>query len=141
MRVFLEKTYELSQKWGRIPVVLTGDLNSLPQLWTDEELMLATGSRLNSSLRHHLKLCSAYAEVPGSPEVRDKIGEPLATSHHSLFTGTVDYIWHTLDLVPVKVLETLSMHSLKQTGGLPSKKWGSDHLAVVCELAFVDGSD
>ncbi|KAL6576325.1 hypothetical protein OROHE_000106 [Orobanche hederae] len=229
MRIFLEKAYELSQKWGRIPVVLTGDLNSLPQSaifrqlhiqqhdrrhisgqifrseylksqsrgcasnycslwskpklwtilngftiayhriggenncrdaaqvcsmilvilvcanpfdrWTDEELMLATGSRLNSSLRHHLKLCSAYAEVPGSPEVRDKIGEPLATSYHSLFTGTVDYIWHTLDLVPVKVLETLSMHSLKQTGGLPSKKWGSDHLAVVCELAFVDGSD
>ncbi|KAL6584471.1 hypothetical protein OROMI_003760 [Orobanche minor] len=196
MRIFLEKAYELSQRWGRIPVVLTGDLNSLPQLhiqqhdrrlcikllltmvetevmdytewvyycipqdrwrenncrdaaqvcsmilvWTDEELMLATGSRLNSSLRHHLKLCSAYAEVPGSPEVRDKIGEPLATSYHSLFTGTVDYIWHTLDLVPVKVLETLSMHSLKQTGGLPSKKWGSDHLAVVCELAFVDGSD
>ncbi|KAK6148660.1 hypothetical protein DH2020_019572 [Rehmannia glutinosa] len=187
MRIFLEKAYELSQEWGGVPVVITGDLNSLPQSamyqflassklhiqqhdrrhisgqifpskyavsqsrgnhvtrpslnrWTDEELMLATGSRL-SSLRHHLKLCSAYAEVPGSSKVRDKIGEPLATSYHSLFTGTVDYIWHTLDLVPVKVLETLSMDSLKQTGGLPSKKWGSDHLAVVCELAFADEGD
>ncbi|KAK6148648.1 hypothetical protein DH2020_019560 [Rehmannia glutinosa] len=168
MRIFLEKAYELSQEWGGIPVVITGDLNSLPQSamyqflasskvmhpfaalmltlkpslnrWTDEEIMLATGSRL-SSLRHHLKLCSAYAEVPGSSKVRDKIGEPLATSYHSLFTGTVDYIWHSLDLVPVKVLETLSMDSLKRTGGLPSKKWGSDHLAVVCELAFADEGD
>ncbi|KAI3454902.1 hypothetical protein Pfo_011565 [Paulownia fortunei] len=187
MRIFLEKAYELSQEWGCIPVVITGDLNSLPQSamyqflassklhiqqhdrrqisgqifpceyaesqsrrnhltrhlmnrWTDEEIMLATGSRL-SQLRHHLKLCSAYAEVPGSSKVRDKIGEPLATSYHSLFTGTVDYIWHTLDLVPVKVLETLPMRSLKKTGGLPSKKWGSDHLAVVCELAFGDEGD
>ncbi|KAL0355211.1 UNVERIFIED_CONTAM: Carbon catabolite repressor protein 45 [Sesamum radiatum] len=176
MRIFLEKAYELSQEWGRIPVVITGDLNSLPQLhiqqhdrrqvsgqifpseyaesqsrhnritrplmnrWTDEEIMLATGSRL-SVLRHHLKLCSAYAGVPGTPDVRDKIGEPLTTSYHCLFTGTVDYIWHTADLVPVRVLETLPIRSLKKTGGLPCKKWGSDHLAVACELAFADEGD
>ncbi|KAL0415816.1 UNVERIFIED_CONTAM: Carbon catabolite repressor protein 45 [Sesamum latifolium] len=233
MRIFLEKAYELSQEWGCIPVVITGDLNSLPQSamyqflassklhiqqhdrrqvsgqifpseyaesqsrhnrmtsfhashskataeatnaptfptlrlpslsihsrdtshkpvgqpstlvsplmnrWTDEEIMLATGSRL-SVLRHHLKLCSAYAGVPGTPEVRDKIGEPLTTSYHSLFTGTVDYIWHTSDLVPVRVLETLPIRSLKKTGGLPCKKWGSDHLAVACELAFADEED
>ncbi|XP_011072943.1 carbon catabolite repressor protein 4 homolog 5 isoform X1 [Sesamum indicum] len=187
MRIFLEKAYELSQEWGCIPVVITGDLNSLPQSamyqflassklhiqqydrrhvsgqifpseyaesqsrrnritrplmnrWTNEEIMLATGSRL-SVLRHHLKLCSAYAGVPGTPEVRDKIGEPLTTSYHCLFTGTVDYIWHTSDLVPVRVLETLPICSLKKTGGLPCKKWGSDHLAVACELAFADEGD
>ncbi|KZV33021.1 carbon catabolite repressor protein 45 [Dorcoceras hygrometricum] len=105
--------------------------------WTAEELMLATGSR-NSYLRHPLKLSSAYANIPGSFKYRDKVGEPLATSYHSMFTGTVDYIWHTLDLAPVRVLETLPMHTLKKTGGLPSKKWGSDHLALVCELAFVN---
>ncbi|KAL9156121.1 hypothetical protein ABFS82_09G052000 [Erythranthe guttata] len=183
MRVLLEKAYELSQEWGCIPTVITGDLNSLPQSamyqflassklhihehdrkeisgqiipstytayrsphymtrhfknrWTDEEIMLATGSK-RSCVKHHLNLCSAYAEVPGSSNVRDEIGEPLATSYHSLFSGTVDYIWHTLDLVPVKVLETLPMHTLEKTGGLPSKEWGSDHLAVVCELAFTD---
>ncbi|KAL7139418.1 hypothetical protein ABFS83_09G049200 [Erythranthe nasuta] len=31
MRVLLEKAYELSQEWGCIPTVITGDLNSLPQ--------------------------------------------------------------------------------------------------------------
>lgn len=179
MRIFLQKAYKLSQEWGCIPVVIAGDLNSLPQSamyqflasselhtqqhdrrkisgqicpsehaesqywrnhvwrWTGEELMLATGSR-NSYLRHPLKLSSAYAKIPGSFKYRDKIGEPLATSYHSMFTGTVDYIWHTSDLVPVRVLETLPTHRLKKTGGLPSKKWGSDHLALVCELAFVN---
>ncbi|XP_051148131.1 carbon catabolite repressor protein 4 homolog 5 isoform X2 [Andrographis paniculata] len=133
MRIFLEKANELSQKWGRLPVVLSGDLNSLPQSaiyqflascklhihqhdrrhvsgqifssayseflsrdnhfirWTDEELMLATGSK-RGTLRHQLKLCSAYAGVPGSSQVRDRHGEPLATSYHRLFSGTVDYI-------------------------------------------------
>ncbi|KAL1566410.1 carbon catabolite repressor protein 4 5 [Salvia divinorum] len=182
MRMFLEKAYELSQKWGCIPVVVTGDLNSLPQSalyqyvassklhvhqhdrrkisgqlcssgyteshylhnciarWTDEEKMLATGSRDNS-LKHPLMLRSAYAGIPGSSKVRDKAGEPLATSYHSAFSGTVDYIWHTSDLVPVKVLEALPTRSLKKTGGLPSKEWGSDHLAIACELAFADNSN
>ncbi|XP_057804978.1 carbon catabolite repressor protein 4 homolog 5 isoform X1 [Salvia miltiorrhiza] len=162
MRMFLEKAYELSQKWGCIPVVVTGDFNSLPQSalyqyvassklhiqhhdprqisgqiyssgytksyylhnriarWTDEEKRLATGSRDNN-LKHPLVLRSAYAGVPGSSKVRGKAGEPLATSYHSSFSGTVDYIWHTLDLVPVKVLEALPTPSLKMTGGLPSK--------------------
>ncbi|XP_073150848.1 carbon catabolite repressor protein 4 homolog 5 [Henckelia pumila] len=182
MRIFLRRAYTLSQEWGSIPVVIAGDLNSLPQSamyqflasselhtqrhdrrmisgqiypsehvesqfwrnhvwrWTGEELMLATGSR-NSYLRHPLKLSSAYSNVPGSFKYRDKVGEPLATSYHSMFTGTVDYIWHTSDLAPLRVLETLPMHTLKKTGGLPSKEWGSDHLALVCELAFVsDGN-
>lgn len=175
IRLFLEKAYGLSQEWGCIPVVITGDFNSLPQSalyqfvassklnilqhdrrhisgqifsgsqylynrmarWTDEEKRLATGSSGNS-LKHPLMLHSAYAGVPGSSKVRDRTGEPLATSYHSLFSGTVDYIWHTSDLVPVKVLESLPMPSLKKTGGLPSKEWGSDHLAIACELAFAD---
>lgn len=32
IRMFLEKAYELSEKWGGIPVILGGDLNSLPQV-------------------------------------------------------------------------------------------------------------
>uniref|UniRef100_A0A5B6YJW6 Endonuclease/exonuclease/phosphatase domain-containing protein n=1 Tax=Davidia involucrata TaxID=16924 RepID=A0A5B6YJW6_DAVIN len=106
--------------------------------WSDEELKLATGSEGVTHLRHHLKLCSAYLEIPGSCRTRDNCGEPLATSYHSKFMGTVDYIWHTEELIPVRVLETLPIDILRQTRGLPSKKWGSDHLALVCELAFAD---
>ncbi|KAG2667404.1 hypothetical protein I3760_15G113300 [Carya illinoinensis] len=106
--------------------------------WSDEELRLATGTGGVTHVQHQLKLCSAYIGVPGSSTTRDNHGEPLATSYHSKFMGTVDYIWHTEELVPVRVLETLPINSLRRSGGLPSEKWGSDHLALVCELAFAD---
>ncbi|KAH0975939.1 hypothetical protein GBA52_017838 [Prunus armeniaca] len=88
VRLFLEKAHELSQEWGSIPVIISGDLNSIPQ----EEVRLATGIEGATRLQHHLKLCSAYLGVPGSCRTRDGCGEPLATSYHSKFMGTVDYI-------------------------------------------------
>ncbi|KAK9075597.1 hypothetical protein SSX86_003923 [Deinandra increscens subsp. villosa] len=182
VRLFLAKAHKLSQKWGNIPAILGGDLNSMPQSgiyqfiasselniqhherkrisgqicpmdysrfgsqsnypsrWSREELRLATGTEESTYLRHNLKLSSAYHGIPASRLTRDSDGEPLVTSYHSKFMGTVDYIWHTDDLVPVKVLETLPPENLKKTRGLPSKIWGSDHLALVCELAFADDS-
>ncbi|XP_057480526.1 carbon catabolite repressor protein 4 homolog 5 isoform X2 [Actinidia eriantha] len=174
IRLFLEKAQELLQKWGNIPVVLAGDLNSMPRSamyqflasseldlkmydrkemsgqicpleypsrtwnnyesrfwgsvsrplmynWSCEELRLATGAEEVTCLRHPLKLSSAYLEVHGSCRTRDNSGEPLATSYHSKFMGTVDYIWHTRELVPVRVLDTLPIDILRKTGGLPNK--------------------
>ncbi|KAK7271257.1 hypothetical protein RJT34_27000 [Clitoria ternatea] len=195
VRLLLDKAYKLSQEWGNIPVIIAGDLNSVPQSaiykfmssskldirlhdrrnmsgqleirynnrfrsqigddtsismsvsrkllysWSVEELRLATGEEEVSHLQHHLKLCSAYSSVPGNHRTRDNIGEPLATSYHSKFMGTVDYIWHSEDLIPVRVLETLPIDILRRTRGLPSEKWGSDHLAVVCELAFANNGN
>ncbi|RZC61146.1 hypothetical protein C5167_022905 [Papaver somniferum] len=106
--------------------------------WSKQELEIAAGSSKATCVQHSLKLSSAYVGVPGTSNTRDGYGEPRATSYHSKFKGTVDYIWHTEDLVPVAVLETLPDNILRQTRGLPSEKWGSDHLAVVCELAFKD---
>ncbi|KAK4735937.1 hypothetical protein R3W88_010198 [Solanum pinnatisectum] len=177
VRLFLESAQRLSHEWGDIPVVLAGDLNSIPQSamyqfftsnkldiqmhdrkqisgkiyplqnrrfnprlsyrWSNEELMLATGTGA-SHLIHQLQLRSAYVGAPGSSRTRENSGEPLATSYHSKFMGTVDYIWHTTEFVPVRVLDTLPVDSLRRTRGLPSEKWGSDHLSLVCELAFAD---
>ncbi|GAY53427.1 hypothetical protein CUMW_149170 [Citrus unshiu] len=109
--------------------------------WTDVELRLATGCEGVTELQHQLNLCSAYFGIPGSHRTRDNLGEPLATSYHSKFMGTVDYIWHTEELVPVRVLETLPVNILRRNGGLPSERWGSDHLALVCELAFANNGD
>ncbi|KAJ0255742.1 Carbon catabolite repressor protein 4 5 [Hirschfeldia incana] len=105
--------------------------------WSQEELQLATGGQTTTHVRHQLKLSSAYVGIPGTLRTRDQCGEPLATTCHSRFQGTVDYIWHTKELVPVRVLETLPTDVLRRTGGLPSEKWGSDHLAIACELGFV----
>lgn len=113
-------------------------MNRLGYRWSNEELMLATGTG-STHLMHQLQLRSAYAGTPGSSRTRENSGEPLVTSHHSEFMGTVDYIWHTTELVPVRVLDTLPVDVLRRTRGLPSKKWGSDHLSLVCELAFADG--
>ncbi|XP_038687010.1 carbon catabolite repressor protein 4 homolog 5 isoform X2 [Tripterygium wilfordii] len=147
VRLFLERAYKLSQEWGGIPVIIAGDLNSIPQsalyqflasseldirlherrkisgqldhsircedlryrnenvastwmsisrpltyTWSDEEIKLAAGSGGVADLRHQLNLHSAYLRVPGSCRTRDNYGEPLATSYHSKFMGTVDYI-------------------------------------------------
>ncbi|XP_022725313.1 carbon catabolite repressor protein 4 homolog 5 [Durio zibethinus] len=110
--------------------------------WSDEELVLATGNKGVTHLQHKLNLCSAYVGVPGTRRTRDSQGEPLATSYHSKFMGTVDYICvsyrHTGELVPVRVIETLPIDVLRRNTSLPNERWGSDHLALVCELAFAD---
>ncbi|KAL9243418.1 hypothetical protein vseg_017308 [Gypsophila vaccaria] len=188
VRLYLEKAYKLSQEWGDIPVVLSGDFNSYPQSavyqyissgkleilqhdrrhisgqieaplsfrtfhsltnesngqmplvhdWNNEELELATGSGTVTSLQHNLKLHSAYVGVEGNSLTRDDIGEPLGTTCHSMCLGTVDYIWHSDGLVPFRVLETFPKYVLEKMGGILSEKWGSDHLAIACDFAFVD---
>ncbi|KAK2647824.1 hypothetical protein Ddye_015313 [Dipteronia dyeriana] len=113
----------------------------LQSCWRDEEVKVATGSYDCHFAVHPLKLYSSYASVKGSTKTRDLNGEPLATSYHSKFFGTVDYLWYSNDLVPTRVLDTLPVDSLRRTGGLPCKILGSDHLALVSEFAFVQGTN
>lgn len=89
------------------------------QGWTNEEVKTATGSTSCWVVVHPLKLNSSYATVKGSTRTRNSYGEPLATSYHSKFLGTVDYLWYSNGLVPTKVLDTLPLNILKKTGGLP----------------------
>uniref|UniRef100_A0A1D1Y351 Carbon catabolite repressor protein 4 5 n=2 Tax=Anthurium amnicola TaxID=1678845 RepID=A0A1D1Y351_9ARAE len=196
MRLLLEKAHEISEEWGKTPIVIAGDLNSIPQSalyqfissseldiltydrraisgqleysskqrilniwseshgryplhmsnvlkykWNEEELLLACGNRRQNHLQHPLKLWSAYAGVPGNHATREENGEPLVTSYHSKFMGTVDYIWHSAELVPVGVVDTMPINTLQKIGCLPSEGWGSDHLSLVCELAFLNDND
>ncbi|BBN11461.1 hypothetical protein Mp_5g12060 [Marchantia polymorpha subsp. ruderalis] len=117
---------------------LDSPLNKLVKVWhwTPEELTAATGSLDVTTVRHNLRLRSAYTEIEGEVGCRDPQGEPLVTTYHKKFMGTVDYIWHTEGLDTVKVLDTLPVNVLQRCQGLPSQKWGSDHLALACELAF-----
>ncbi|KAF3793947.1 Carbon catabolite repressor protein [Nymphaea thermarum] len=138
IRMLLQKAHALSQKWGGVPVVLAGDFNSTPQSaiyeflalskydWTEEELTIASGNSKCRILENPLKLCSCYANVQGMG-TRGAHGEPQATSYHSRYSD---------GLVPTRVLDTLPIDLLQQTGGLPSEKIGSDHLALVSEFAF-----
>ncbi|RWR85548.1 carbon catabolite repressor protein 4 5 isoform X2 [Cinnamomum micranthum f. kanehirae] len=187
IRVFLEKAHALSQEWGNIPVVLAGDLNSVPQSaiyqflasseldilmhdrrnisgqtvypsrreyfaphteaivssqmstsygwkyrWSEEELRLAAGISGCTHLQHHLKLRSAYLGVPGNCDTRDSCGEPSATSYHSK---------HSVELVPVKVVETLPVSNLKKLQGLPSEmNVANMHANILIKADFGIGS-
>ncbi|TYG43319.1 hypothetical protein ES288_D11G006800v1 [Gossypium darwinii] len=108
----------------------------LNDCWTDEEVKAATGTANSHLIMHPLQLNSSYATVKGSINTRDSNGEPLATSYHSKFLGTVDYLWYSEGVLPIRVLDTLPIDILTRTGGLPCKKIGSDHLALVSEFAF-----
>ncbi|XP_040999291.1 carbon catabolite repressor protein 4 homolog 3 isoform X2 [Juglans microcarpa x Juglans regia] len=93
----------------------------LENCWTEEEVEVATGDAGCHVLVHPLKLSSSYATVKGSRKTRGSNGEPLATSYHSKFLGTVDYLWYSDGLVPTKVLDIIPFDSLHSTGSLPCK--------------------
>ncbi|XP_010917938.1 carbon catabolite repressor protein 4 homolog 6 [Elaeis guineensis] len=107
-----------------------------PYLWTPMEIEIASGNAECTTVEHNLKLRSAYVDVEDYAGTKDSSGEPQVTSYNRQFMGTVDYIWCSEDLQTVKVLDTIPQHVLQQTPGFPTKKWGSDHIALACQLAF-----
>lgn len=107
-----------------------------PSAWTPVEVETATGNADCTLLEHSLKLRSTYAEVEDQSGTRDSNGEPLVTSYNRCFLGTVDYIWRSEGLQTVKVLAPIPKHAMQWTQGFPTKKWGSDHIALATELAI-----
>lgn len=107
-----------------------------PYLWTPAEIEVASGNAGCALVEHRLKLRSAYTDVEDCSGTKDSNREPEVTSYHRLFMGTVDYIWYSEGLQTTKVLDTIPKHVLRRTPGFPTRKWGSDHLALACELAF-----
>ncbi|XP_042502965.1 LOW QUALITY PROTEIN: carbon catabolite repressor protein 4 homolog 3-like [Macadamia integrifolia] len=108
----------------------------LNNFWNNEKVTIATGSPNVTVVGHPLKLKSSYASLKASSRTRGFCGEPLATSYHSNFLGTVDYLWYTEGLIPTRVLDIPPIYILRKTGGLPYKRLGSDHLALATEFAF-----
>ncbi|CAD5190732.1 unnamed protein product [Musa acuminata subsp. malaccensis] len=111
-----------------------------PYLWTPMEIEVASGSAECNFLEHSLKLRSVYTDVEDYVGTKDSSREPLVTSYNRRFMGTVDYIWSSEGLQTARVLETFPKHVLQQTSGFPTRRWGSDHVALACELAFTNGS-
>ncbi|KAK2399040.1 DNAse I superfamily protein [Trifolium repens] len=107
-----------------------------PSLWTPAEIEIATGNAECTFLEHPLSLKSTYTEAVDSSGTRDPNGEPLVTSYNKCFLGTVDYIWRSEGLQTTRVLAPIPKRVMESTQGYPTKKWGSDHIALVSELAF-----
>lgn len=109
-----------------------------PSLWTPAEIETATGNAECTFLEHPLSLRSTYTEAMDSSGTRDPNGEPLVTSYNKCFLGTVDYIWRSEGLQTTRVLAPIPKRVMESTQGYPTKKWGSDHIALVSELAFLE---
>nr|XP_016463064.1 PREDICTED: carbon catabolite repressor protein 4 homolog 6-like isoform X2 [Nicotiana tabacum] len=109
-----------------------------PSAWTPMDLETATGNADCTIMEHNLKLASSYREVEDFSGTRDSTGEPEVTSYHRLFMGTVDYIWRSEGLQTVRVLAPIPKNAMQFVRGFPTKKWGSDHIALVSELAFTN---
>ncbi|CAL0313849.1 unnamed protein product [Lupinus luteus] len=146
LNILLYERKELSGQKSCRPAQVLGEkketvrpfilLDGLLKCWTDEEVKVATGDSERHLAAHSLKLNSSYATLNGSASTRGFSGEPLATSYHSKFLGTVDYLWYSEGIVPTRVLDTVPIDDLVRTGGLPCKRVGSDHLALVSEFSF-----
>ncbi|WOL08839.1 carbon catabolite repressor protein [Canna indica] len=117
------------------------DSPSLANYSSEEELTDGHDSSCYSQITHQLQLRSSYARIQSNARTRDSLGEPLATSYHSKFLGTVDYIWYSSGLACTRVLDTLPLDMLRKLGGLPCKDIGSDHLALVAEFIFTEGKE
>ncbi|KAF9617474.1 hypothetical protein IFM89_036435, partial [Coptis chinensis] len=103
-----------------------------PSLWTPVEIMTASGNADCTVLEHPLKLKSTYAEV----EVLG-VRDPKIQVCGLRFLG----LGCSEGLQTVKVLHTIPKHALQWTSGFPTKKWGSDHIALASQLAFTKGID
>ncbi|KAI4380942.1 hypothetical protein MLD38_007070 [Melastoma candidum] len=97
-----------------------------PSSWTPMEIATATGSADYLFVEHPLILKSAYTEVEHTSGTRDTCREPLVTSYNR----------HSEGLQTVGVLAPLPKDAMTWTSGFPTKKWGSDHIALVAEFAL-----
>ncbi|KAL4513210.1 hypothetical protein Ndes2437B_g08253 [Nannochloris sp. 'desiccata'] len=123
--------------------VLTGSAKKF-RPWAQDELEMAAGSE-SGIARHPLHLESAYLNVSGS--------EPLYTTAHDRYVGTVDYIFYSpqaptgaeddsgaiegqecLTLKPLRVFQPPPLRTIQT--GLPSVMWPSDHLSLIADFVI-----
>ena len=136
----------------KLPVILCGDFNCTPDSGVVEllrngslenahaDLAVAIESRLilpYPNPRHNLKLTNSHdwaasvvaKETDSTPKL------PLTNYTHT-FQGTLDYVWFTPErgLEIVAALGGLPVEELSKETGLPSSRFPSDHLPVLCQL-------
>lgn len=89
-------------------------------------------------VRHPLNLRSSYHALSGK--------EPLYTTAHDKYIGTVDYIFYTSNRVseeassnitiiePIRIFMPPQLSSIPR--GLPSYSWPSDHISLIVDFSF-----
>ena len=124
----------------QIPLIVCGDFNAavgsgVYDLITKGELPGNHGDLANRNygnftrdgMRHPFKLKSAY----------HIIGELKFTNYTPNFTGVLDYIWYSTNVMEVKgLLGNIDEQYLRRVPGFPNAHFPSDHLALKAEFAI-----
>ena len=130
-----------------LPVIVCGDFNSQPHSAVYELLSTGRVSLPHAALEndpdgifpdktlyHHFGLQSSYAAVSRN--------EPPYTNYTGHWVGTVDYIWHTCDVIPIAVAKVHDPEILEaySNSALPNCQFPSDHVPLITEFIFPTGS-
>ncbi|KAF8070084.1 glucose-repressible alcohol dehydrogenase transcriptional effector [Lyophyllum atratum] len=124
----------------KIPLIICGDFNSVPESGVYEFLstgqLSAThadfmshkyGKYTTEGLRHRLGLKSAYA-APGA-------GGPPLTNYTPSYQGSIDYVWYSsANLAVNAVLGEVDKGYLEKVVGFPNAHYPSDHVCIVSEF-------
>lgn len=127
----------------KIPTVIAGDFNSVPQSGVYEFLTNGSlkgdhpdwmnhsyGRYTEEGIRHKLSLRSAYAGTCNTPD-----GELPLTNYIPSFSGTLDYVWYSVGSLEVTaVLGEIDQGYLEKVVGFPNALYPSDHICIVSEF-------
>ncbi|KAG5591769.1 hypothetical protein H5410_042283 [Solanum commersonii] len=136
----LEHNLKLTSAYREVEVALIKNAFSLCFFRSygryEQYILLLAGNLVTTC--SFLALQFKYWQLRDFSGTRDSTGEPEVTSYHRLFMGTVDYIWRSEGLQTARVLAPIPKNAMQFVRGFPTKKWGSDHIALVSEFAFTN---
>lgn len=116
----------LTEHFSDGPVIFCGDFNAEP-----------TEPLYNVMKSCHLNLSSVYTHLSA-----DKNTEPKYTTWKVRPKGeechTIDYIWYTKSGLRVKSVLDVATEEEIGKNRLPSARYPSDHLSLVCDFVLVD---
>ena len=139
--MLLEEIQKLAKDWDskmNIPIILSGDFNSLPDSGVVEYLTQGSisnnhddlgsysyGEYTSNGLSHSLSLKSAYSHI-------DSID---FTNFTPTFKGIIDYIWYTKNNLSIcGMLSHVDREYLKSCVGFPNAHHPSDHIPLVVSI-------
>ena len=135
---------QIANNPSRMPVVIAGDFNSLPNSGVYEFLSSAHvsqghtdfgtytyGPYTSEGLTHRMWLKSAYSHI----------GELDYTNYTPTFKGVIDYIWYsTNSLVITGLLSNIDRDYSRNVVGFPDWHHPSDHIPLVVAVGIKAGS-
>jgi CCR4-NOT transcription complex subunit 6 len=136
-----DRSFPVYSDGSKIPVVICGDFNSIPDSGVYEYLSAGAvpynhpdfmshkyGKYTSEGLKHRLGLKSAYSAV----------GELPLTNLTPSFQGTIDYIWYSTSTLSVNaVFGEVDKQYLEKVIGFPNAHFPSEYVPLFLPISFL----